>query len=318
MPVPTALWRQQASAILHRVGARTRAHNNPTTAPYLRSQHIQHFQRFQRIKRFQTNSSNPPPPETHAFGRLLNRVSRFLPSRLRASLAELRSAPVSHITAFMILHEVTAILPIFILGYTFHVMDWTPTSWVLGPWAAWAEDGLKKYAPVFQRQRQRWVEFREGRKSKMDAKERGREGEEELEDGEKRLEEVLREEARREEERELKEGGKKRWFSKLGKMKKEGEDDGSSADGTVSTAVSTVSAKDILANETKKKAAEAWNKAKQVATVENTQEGYKLGIQIAAAYTITKFLLVPRIGLSLWMTPWLARGLIALRRSVWK
>jgi len=57
------------------------------------------------------------------------------------------------------------------------------------------------------------------------------------------------------------------------------------------------------------KTAAAWHKVKKVITLGNAESGYNTGIQIAAAYTITKFLLPVRILLSVWATPWGARVL---------
>ncbi|KAI1818180.1 hypothetical protein GGS20DRAFT_393900 [Poronia punctata] len=216
--------------------------------------------------------------------RILTRASRFLPHRLRTSLQNLRSAPLSHIGAFLILHEITAVLPIFGLTYLFHAMDWVPTSWVLGPWAAWAEDGLKKYVPYFRKKK--WF---------------GLDREDGGDDGEDVLETQLRDEVVRENEgRENKKKKMTGWFTrgeKAEKAEERDEDEGSTGE---------------------KKITAVWQKVKHAATVDNTEKGYRIGIQIAAAYTITKFLLVPRIALSLWLTPWFARGLVRFRHAVWK
>ncbi|KAI0868326.1 hypothetical protein GGS24DRAFT_218497 [Hypoxylon argillaceum] len=263
MPVLSTLRHHQASALLRRTPARTRqlplspAHQNPTTR--LRSR------RFQS-----TNPPPPPPPQTHRLTRLLKTASRFLPRRLQTSLQNLRSAPLSHISAFLVLHEVTAILPIFGLTYAFHALDWVPTAWVLGPLAAWAEEGLKKYVPYFRRKGWFGLEGGDGGKG----------------DGEEVLEGELREEA---------EGWRTRGQRAGNADSAEG---GDSASG----------------DETKRAA--VWRKVREVATVDNTEKGYRIGVQIAAAYAITKLLLVPRIALSLWLTPWLAGRFVRIRQAV--
>jgi hypothetical protein len=170
-----------------------------------------------------------------------------------------------------------------------------PTSWVLGPWAAWAEDGLKKYLPYFRRKH--WFG--------LEGKDRQGTGA----DGEEVLEDELREEVKKEKEREGREG-KRGWFARFSQKRE--------ADATADDSTSGTLSEETTDEGQHKKAAAVWRKVKQAATVDNTEKGYRIGIQIAAAYTITKFLLVPRIALSLWLTPWLARGLVGMRRAVWK
>ncbi|KAI1767713.1 hypothetical protein GGR53DRAFT_87161 [Hypoxylon sp. FL1150] len=214
---------------------------------------------------------------------ILQRASRWVPSRLRPYLSRLRSAPFSHVAAFLVLHELTAIVPLFGLVYMFSRMDWVPTGWVLGPWAAWAEEGLKRYVRYFRKKG--WFGLGEGE-------------DEGAREGEERLEERLREEVRREKEKESTEGKGGRW---LGRWRKREDSVG-----------------DALEDEGVGKKATAWQKVRKAVTVDHTEKGYKIGIQIAAAYAITKMLLIPRIALSLWATPWLARGFVAARRSIWR
>ncbi|GAW12508.1 hypothetical protein ANO14919_018780 [Xylariales sp. No.14919] len=246
-----------------------------------------------RNSRFQSTDSKPPPssnststaPQTDRISRILTGASRFLPKRLQTPLQNLRSAPLSHVGAFLVLHEITAVLPIFGLTYAFYALDWVPTSWVLGPFAAWAEDGLKKYVPYFRKKH--WFGLQD----------RDKQG---VADGEEALESDLREEVKREQEREGRKGGKS-WFARFLRKRE--------ADVPVASG-------EVTGEGDSKKTTTVWRKVKQAATVDNTEKGYKIGIQIAAAYAITKFLLVPRIALSLWLTPWLARGFVGFRRAV--
>lgn len=318
-----ALWQRQVAQFIQRTSTRATRPSPSRLSPL--------FQSNQRIltRRFQSGrpnfNSKPPNPNPNPnpnptskgaetrLSRLLTRFSRFLPQRLRTSLQDLRSAPLSHIGAFLLLHEVTAIASIFGLTLLFHAFDWVPTSWVVGPWAAWAEDGLKKYVPYFRRKQ--WFGLK-GRDENGNKTPGGGDA-----DGEDVLEGELRDEVKKEKEREGREG-KRKWFSSW-KRKREMDDaavdstHGAPSEGTTTTDEGRGS----------KKAAVVWQKVNQAAT--NTQQkvkqtatytdkGYRIGIQIAAAYTITKFLLVPRIALSLWLTPWLARGLVGVRRAVWK
>ncbi|KAK6951774.1 hypothetical protein Daesc_006297 [Daldinia eschscholtzii] len=267
--------------------------SNPST-----SIHIPHTRTppNPRSRRFQ--STKPPPPssnsnpasesqarQTRRFDAILTRTSRWLPQRLRPYLEKLRSAPFSHIAAFLVLHEITAAVPLLGLAYAFHRADWVPTAWVLGPWAAWAEEGLARYMRWFRKKG--WF----GLGDEVDG---GREGEE-------MLERRLREEMEIEKEKNKSEGRKRSW---LRFWRRKSEDDVPGSEGRV------------VAGEGK--GLKAWRKVRDTVTVENTEKGYKIGIQIAAAYAITKALLIPRIALSLWATPWLARGFVTARRSLWK
>ncbi|TGJ79527.1 hypothetical protein E0Z10_g9234 [Xylaria hypoxylon] len=295
MPVLDALWQRQAATILQRTSARAR---RPLISPLSHSK-PQARTRI-RNRRFQSTDSKPSPnsnpnsttPKTHRISQILTSASRFLPKRLQTSLQNLRSAPISHVGAFLILHEITAILPIFGLTYAFYAFDWVPTSWVLGPFAGWAEDGLKKYAPYFRKKH--WFGL----------KDKDKQG---TPDGEEALENELREEVRREQEREVRDG-KKGWFAKFSGKRV--------ADTSAGDSESTTSSGEGTGEGKNKNAAVVWRKVKQAATVDNTEKGYKIGIQIAAAYAITKFLLVPRIALSLWLTPWLARGFVGFRQAM--
>lgn len=56
----------------------------------------------------------------------LRRLNDRLPPFLRAYTTPLLGAPVTHITSFLILHEITAILPLFGLVGAFHYGNWMP------------------------------------------------------------------------------------------------------------------------------------------------------------------------------------------------
>ncbi|KAI1354935.1 hypothetical protein F5Y01DRAFT_271702 [Xylaria sp. FL0043] len=308
MPLLGVLWQRQAAAILQRAPRRPISHLAPSKpqAPRLRNRRFESTDTKSKPSPSSpspspsSSANSPPPPQTHRISQILTRASRFLPQRLQTSLQNLRSAPLSHVGAFLMLHEITAILPIFGLTYAFYALDWVPTSWVLGPWAAWAEDGLKKYVPYFRRKH--W--FGLGKEGGEDGDEKRRGG---ADGGEVALETELREEVKREQERERREG-KKTWFRRFSGTR--------DAEVSAGKPTSTASNEEIPEAGEKKKAAAVWQKVKRAATVDNTEKGYKIGIQIAAAYTITKFLLVPRIALSLWLTPWLARGFVGFRQAV--
>ncbi|KAF2963511.1 hypothetical protein GQX73_g10059 [Xylaria multiplex] len=298
MPVLNPVWSRQAIT-LQRTAPRAA---RPLISPLSHLKPPAHTWTWTQVlsRRFQSTDSKPPvpspanpsstTPHTHRISRILTSASRFLPKRLQSSLQNLRSAPFSHVCAFFVLHEITAILPILGLTYAFYMLDWVPTSWVLGPFAAWAEDGLKKYVPYFRQKN--WFGFKD-----KDVNGSA--------DWEEALENQLREEVEKERQREGREGG---WFVGFSRGIWDRDPAGESAP--------TGSSGNITIGGDSRRTAAVWQKMKQAATVENTEKGYKIGIQIAAAYVITKFLLVPRIALSLWLTPWLARSFVGFRQAV--
>jgi len=64
----------------------------------------------------------------------LSNIERRLPRFLLRYLSPLRAAPVSHITAFLVLHELTAIGPLFALAGAFHYYNWLPPYISEGKW----------------------------------------------------------------------------------------------------------------------------------------------------------------------------------------
>lgn len=55
---------------------------------------------------------------------------------------------MSHITAFLILHEITAIVPLLGLAATFHYTHWLPGWFAEG---AWALEGVERFGKYFKR-----------------------------------------------------------------------------------------------------------------------------------------------------------------------
>ena len=70
------------------------------------------------------------------------RLESRLPRFLQRIVVPLRHAPVTHITAFFVLHEITAIAPLIALVGTFHYTNWLPPY--VSEWG-WAHEGMKKY-----------------------------------------------------------------------------------------------------------------------------------------------------------------------------
>ncbi|OOQ85596.1 hypothetical protein PEBR_25360 [Penicillium brasilianum] len=68
---------------------------------------------------------NPPRAPKDSQSRL-HRFNDRLPRFLRTYTTPLLGAPVTHVTSFLVLHEITAILPLFGLVAAFHYGAWMP------------------------------------------------------------------------------------------------------------------------------------------------------------------------------------------------
>ncbi|EME82298.1 uncharacterized protein MYCFIDRAFT_121393, partial [Pseudocercospora fijiensis CIRAD86] len=89
----------------------------------------------------------------------ITRIESRTPRFLRKYLTPLRNAPISHISAFLILHEITAIVPLFALTAAFHYTNWLPpfTEW------KWFSDGMTKFGSYLRKKR--WIGDDNGRGS---------------------------------------------------------------------------------------------------------------------------------------------------------
>ena len=74
------------------------------------------------------------------------RLTQRLPKFLQRYTAPLVHAPLTHITAFLILHELTAIVPLFGLAATFHYTHWVPTYFAEGKIFSGAVEKFGNYA----------------------------------------------------------------------------------------------------------------------------------------------------------------------------
>ncbi|KAL3445883.1 hypothetical protein BJX65DRAFT_139240 [Aspergillus insuetus] len=84
---------------------------------------------FKSSSRNLTTPRNPPPSTSLKDAKVQSRLRCFndrLPSFLRAYTTPLLGAPATHITSFLILHEMTAVVPLFGLVAAFHYGNWLP------------------------------------------------------------------------------------------------------------------------------------------------------------------------------------------------
>lgn len=78
----------------------------------------------------------------------IQRLESKLPAFLRRYTIPLRTAPVSHITAFVLLHEITAIVPLFGFTAAFHYFDWLPPFIAEG---AIAKAGVERFGKYLRK-----------------------------------------------------------------------------------------------------------------------------------------------------------------------
>ncbi|KAH7071170.1 hypothetical protein BKA63DRAFT_474690 [Paraphoma chrysanthemicola] len=101
------------------------------TTPFFRGPHARRY-------------GTEPPSSTSRVDRINRRLPRFL-HRYTSALA---NAPLSHITSFLILHELTAIIPLFGLAGYFHYTHWLPPWFAEG---AWVLNGVERFGRYFRR-----------------------------------------------------------------------------------------------------------------------------------------------------------------------
>ncbi|KAL1597084.1 hypothetical protein SLS60_008666 [Paraconiothyrium brasiliense] len=109
------------------------------------------------------------PPIASGSQSRIERFNRRLPKFLHKYTNALGSAPVSHITAFLILHEITAIVPLLGLAATFHYTHWLPGWFTEG---AWALQGVERFGKYFKRKG--WIRSEEASEAELEVEMRTR------------------------------------------------------------------------------------------------------------------------------------------------
>lgn len=102
------------------------------------------------------HQSTKPTAEATKHSRI-SRLEARLPRFLARYITPLRNAPISHITAFLVLHELTAIVPLFGLTFAFHKFDWLPPVFSEG---YWVKEGVEKFGRYFRRKG--WIRDADG------------------------------------------------------------------------------------------------------------------------------------------------------------
>ncbi|KAI4731862.1 hypothetical protein E4T49_00101 [Aureobasidium sp. EXF-10728] len=118
--------------------------------------HRQHDQSRATLQQQIRHQSTKPSAEAAKQSRI-SRLEARLPRFLARYIKPLRNAPISHITAFLVLHELTAIIPLFGLTFAFHKFDWLPPVFSEG---YWVKEGVEKFGRYFRRKG--WIRDADG------------------------------------------------------------------------------------------------------------------------------------------------------------
>ena len=105
----------------------------------------------------QIRQQSTKPTAEAATNSRISRLEARLPRVLARYVKPLRNAPISHITAFLVLHELTAIIPLFGLTFAFHKFDWLPPVFSEG---YWVKEGVEKFGRYFRRKG--WIRDADG------------------------------------------------------------------------------------------------------------------------------------------------------------
>ncbi|KAF3935292.1 hypothetical protein ABW19_dt0205511 [Dactylella cylindrospora] len=97
-----------------------------------------------RASRGLATAPTEPSPSEKTISRVDRIISR-LPKSFRPYTTTLLSRPASTITSFLILHELTAVIPLFGFFYLFHASGWTPVDLLPEEWVEGGVERFEKY-----------------------------------------------------------------------------------------------------------------------------------------------------------------------------
>ncbi|CEJ89761.1 hypothetical protein VHEMI05586 [[Torrubiella] hemipterigena] len=87
----------------------------------------------------------------------IDRITARLPRPLRKYTTGLRNAPLSHVVSFLILHELTAILPLFGLFALFHYTSIAPIEYMTQHFGEYVQSGVSRFEKYFKKKE--WFGF---------------------------------------------------------------------------------------------------------------------------------------------------------------
>ena len=104
--------------------------------------------RAKRRSPFSTKPDDIKPEASQKTRSRIIRITSRLPKFLQGYTKPLINAPLTHISAFLLLHELTAVIPLFGLAATFHYTRWMPPFISEGKWVS---DGVEKFGNYFRK-----------------------------------------------------------------------------------------------------------------------------------------------------------------------
>jgi len=121
----------------------------PTSRASLRQQNLipRHRRPFSTPQHPEPTITNEAVNTAKTVGRI-QRINSKVPRFLRHWTTPLLSAPITTVSAFLILHELTAVIPLFGLAYFFHVTNWLPPYFAEGHWV---KEGVERFERYFRR-----------------------------------------------------------------------------------------------------------------------------------------------------------------------
>jgi len=119
-----------------------------SSLPAWRPQNAHALRGFARNTQRRFHSSHPEPPASQRTRSRAERITSRLPRFLQKYTTPLIKAPLTHITAFLVLHELTAVVPLLGLAGIFHYTKWLPPYISEGRWVS---DGVEKFGNYFRR-----------------------------------------------------------------------------------------------------------------------------------------------------------------------
>ena len=115
--------------------------------PYLGSLSREGATRLRLVRPPRRYNGTSAPDQT---GARASRIISRLPRPLQKYATGLRNAPVSHVVAFLALHEITAVVPLLGLFGLFHYTDYVPVGYVTEHYGAYVGDGLRRFERYFR------------------------------------------------------------------------------------------------------------------------------------------------------------------------
>ncbi|KAK3308763.1 uncharacterized protein B0T15DRAFT_382743, partial [Chaetomium strumarium] len=112
----------------------------------------------------------------------VERILSRLPRPLQRYATRLRGAPLTHVAAFLVLHEITAVVPLLGLFGLFHYAvagAHLPVEWLMRNYGGYVEEGVSRFERYFRRKG--WFGFGEDEEGGgINGERNGAEGEEVL------------------------------------------------------------------------------------------------------------------------------------------